>query len=232
MAINVANREVDEADEIGKLDYQVGNREFGQLVQISRNLGGGPTFRGAPVAADFLWQLGAEGKLFIASDADQNDLVTGQTSFADTTPTFLIDVPAGKVVVPLFLNLSQTGSVAGGDINVIIEIDSKKRYASSGTSEKVFNSRLTGKPGSVVYSGATAGAGYGVRIYGVTLAPDVSPAEGPVQGPLWRPEIPYFLQGPASFLVYTYAASTGPTWLWNLGFAEFDTQELVSGWEA
>ena len=182
-----------------------------------------PALGSVPYSADFMWKLAMDGRTFVASDADQNDLVTGQTSFANTTPTFLLRVPAGTICVPLFLNLSQTGTVAGDFINVIIELDDADRWASSGTVETIFSGLKTPQtPRCEVRSGATASGGYGVRVWGATIAQDVSPAEGAVQGPYWRPEMPYLLEGPASLLIYTYAGTTGPTWLWSLGWGELD----------
>ena len=181
-------------------------------------------YRDAPVSVDEMWWLAKQGRLFISSDADQNDVVTGQTSFADTTPTFLLDVPRSVTAVPLFLNLSQTGTVAGGDIQIITEIDKIKRYSTGGTAEKVFTPSKIGTPSCRFYSGATALAGYGIRLMGVTTGADVSPAEGAIQGPFWPPEMPYLLEGPATFLVYIYAATTGPTVFWSFGWAELETR--------
>lgn len=186
-----------------------------------------PHFGGVHYSADQLWRMGDGGRLYIASDADQNDVVTaGQTSFAATTPTFLLRVPAGTVAVPMFLNLSQTGTVAGGAIDVIIEIDDVDRYSTGGTAETIFNPRKRWNlaPQCSLYSNATAKAGYGVRLWAATIGQDVSPAEGAIQGPFWRPEMPYFLEGPASLLVFTYAATTAPTWFWSVGWAEFDAE--------
>lgn len=189
----------------------------------------GPLVGGAGVAADYLWRLALEGRLFTASDTDQNDLITGQTSFADTTPSILLRVPAGTVALPLFVNLSQTGSVAGGAIDVIIEIDDADRYASGGTVETTFSGLASRRRRPTTCSpvtGATTSSGYGNRVWAATIGQDVSPAEGAVQGPFWRPEMPYFLEGPASFLVYTYAGTTGPTWFWSLGWAEWSVGEM------
>lgn len=206
-------------------DYPVGDRENGQVVQISKM----PLakFGSGILTADYLWELARQGRVFLASDADQNDLVTGQTSFADTTPSFLLDVPTGTTAIPLFLNLSQTGTVAGGAIDVIIEADKRTRYASGGTSEKVFSSRAQmAGPASKLYTGATAATGYGIRLWAATIGMDVSPAEGAVQGPFWKSEAPYFLDGPASLNVYTYAGTTGPTWFWTVCWAEIPTKDL------
>lgn len=188
-------------------------------------------------AADPIWRLSASGRIFIASDADENDLVTGQTSFVATTPTFLLAIPSGTVCLPLFVNLSQTGTVAGGPIDVISYMDNTNRYSSGGTSELVFNPNsrsetTNGVAGPRVnvctlYSNPTAAAGVGARIFGATIGQDVSPAEGGVPGPFWRAELPYMLTGPASFLVFTYAGTTGPTWFWSIGWAEWPTTTVI-----
>jgi hypothetical protein len=182
-------------------------------------------------SGDFPTYFASQGRVYYASDADQNDVVTGQTSFADTTPTFLLSNPVGSGVaaVPLQVSLTQTGAVAGGAIDVIIEIDNADRYASSGTAETVLASRTSGAvtKACTLYSGATASAGYGVRLFGVTLGQDVSPAEGAVQEVIWTPNGGLdFLMPDSSFLVYTYAAVTGPTWFWTIKWAEVPVGEL------
>ena len=181
-----------------------------------------------PVSLGLMEHLAFQGRLFIASDADENDRVTGQTSFAVTTPTFLIDVPSGTTCIPLFVNLTQAGSVAGGDIGIAIAIDNADRYDTGGTSETVYNPRTSsGRANlSTLYSGATATAGYGIRVFSAVTSPDVSPAEGAVQGPYWSAELPYLIEGPGALLVYTYAAVTGPTWEWSIGWAEIPTKDI------
>ena len=174
-------------------------------------------------------RLAAHGQVFYASDGDQNDLVTGQTSFAATTPTFIIDVPAGTTVIPLMVSLNQTGTVAGAKVDVIIEIDNADRYGSSGTEETVFNARtdITGGNLAKLYSGATANAGYGIRVQGLSIGQDVEPAEGALQEFLWVPTSGVdFLVGPAAFLVYTFAGTTGPTWWWTIKWAELPSSFL------
>jgi len=178
---------------------------------------------------DVLTWLAAEGKVFYASDADQNDTVTGQTSFANTTPTFLLDIPSGTAVIPLMVRLAQTGTVAGGAVDILMEFDNATRYASGGTSETVLGARTTGAKTNActLYSGATAAAGYGVRVDGVTLGQDVSPAEGANNEYLWVPQSGLdFLVGPAAWAIYTYAGTTGPTWYWTVKWAEVPSTEL------
>ena len=182
---------------------------------------------------DLASQLAIEGLAFRASDADQNDLVTGQTSFVATTPTFLLDIPEGTTVIPLGINLNQTGTVAGGAIDIIVEFDNADRYASGGTAETILSSRTTGPSGTTntslctLYSNPTAEAGYGIRVDAVTVGMDVSSAEGVVNEYIWTPSGGYdFLVGPASLLVYTYAGTTGPTWFWTIKYGEILTVNL------
>lgn len=180
---------------------------------------------GAAYVGDYMLMQALAGRIFAASDADQNDAVTGQTSFANTTPTFLLNVPSGTTAIPLWVNLQQSGSVAGDFITVIIEIDNIAAYASGGTSETVLSTRVDAPVANVatLYSGATATAGYGVSLYHATMAEDVDPASADAQffGPvLWRPAAPVILVGPASLKVFTFAGTTGPTWLWSIGWCE------------
>lgn len=171
----------------------------------------------------------AEGRIFYASDADQNDLVTGQTSFAATTPTFQLDVPDGTTAIPLLLSLHQTGSVAGATIDVIMEIDNAVRYSTGGTAETKLAARTDAPITSLctLRSGATAAAGYGVRIFGITVGQDVSSAEGAVNEIIWTPpgdQLDYIV-GPGAWNIYTYAGATGPTWFWTVKW-----MEIPSGW--
>jgi hypothetical protein len=179
-----------------------------------------------PLNADWGTALIFGGYAFLAGDADQNDVVTGQTSFASTTPTFMLRNPAGsdKVIFPPYFNLTQSGSVAGGDITIVTEVD-YDAYSTGGTSERVKNQRygMAGKPTNkgLLYSGATATAGYGI-VTGTpaTLAPDVSPAEGVINIYEWSNPGGVLLDPGTCLKSFTYAASTGPTWLW--GFPWFE----------
>lgn len=169
-----------------------------------------------------------EGRVFYFSDADQNDLVTGQTSFADTTPTFLLSPATGYVLIPLMVELNQTGTVAGGAVDVIIEFDDADRYSTGGTSETAINARPKHARtiNSKCYTGATASAGTGKRIFGVTVGQDVSTAEGAVNPVRWRPEAGLdLLEAGSCMAIYTYASTTGPTWFWTIKVAE-----IPAGW--
>lgn len=191
--------------------------------------GASGTRDGALFVADWLRALAHEGRVFIASDADANDAVLGQTSFADTTPTFLLRVPSGTTAIPIFASLQQSGSVAGGAITVTFEIDNADPYASGGTAETILSTRTDQPftPGCSLYSNPTVTTGnYGVQVDNFLVGPDISSAEGAINRILWTPPAPIFLVGPASKKIYTYAASTGPTWQWAIGWAEIPTTAI------
>ena len=162
------------------------------------------------------------GRLIVASDADQNDALTGQTSFVNTTPTLLLNVPSGSCAIPVAVELVQTGTVGGGAVDVLIEADDIAAFASGGTAETLFYFRNGAgfTTACAVYSGATATAGFGTNLFQATIGQDVSPAEGAVNGVFWRPRVPYILVGPASLKVFTYAATTGPSWFWHVEFID------------
>lgn len=182
---------------------------------------------GVPFSADYLLALLLEGRVFCASDADENDTVTGQTSFAATTPTFLLDVPDGTVALPLWIHLAQTGTVAGGDIGVRVSYDRVNRYASGGASEAIMN-MATDKPISDncdLYSGATAEAATEARLLYAAEVPAVAGTgtqdqDQDIHLRAFKDFIPPILVGDAALLIFTYAATTGPTWAWSIGWAE------------
>jgi hypothetical protein len=194
-----------------------------------------PLFSGVPLSADLSWRFAVQGKIFYCSDADFDDKVTGQTSADATTPTFLLRNPAtsGRICVPLVANFSQTGTVAGGPVDVIGVLDRTDRYASGGTSEGVLNANTAVIGGNMcsLYTGATAAAavaGNHKRVDGVTIGQDVSPAEGAIQIYTWTPQSGIDLMQPgSSMLWYTYAGTTGPTWFWTFKWLELTAADLA-----
>lgn len=190
---------------------------------------------GAAFMADYRMKMALAGRIFCAADAAVGDIVgASPTSFAVTTPTFIIDVPTGTTCLPLKVNLSQAASVAGAVIHVAIAICSTATsFASGGTAEQIFGARNDRPvaPLCAFYSLPTCTTALLTKeIYHVQMGPDISPAEGAVPEVLWTPEKnghPQILVGPASFAVFTYAASTGPMWNWSISWAE-----MPSAWVA
>lgn len=193
---------------------------------------------GAVFTAEYLWNLAYQGRIYVASDADENDTITGGTSFAATTPTLLLDVPAGTTAVPLGLNLRQVGTVAGGTISIALAVETTKiRYSSGGTSETNIIATRTDKPVKercTLYSTSgsaitAAAAGTAVALYHDVLAEDVAPVSADAARFTvdWAADSPWLLVGPAAFLVFTYAATTGPTWRWVVKWAELPSSDLT-----
>ena len=178
-----------------------------------------------PLSADISWRLALEGRIYVAADADQNDRITGQTSYANTTPTFTLHNPATStvLVLPFFYQLAQTGSVAGGDIGIETELVGPSTF-SSGTLERTKNLRMgmAAPPTNqgLLYSTVTATAGYGISVGHATLGPDVSPAEGVINIYEWQSPVGCILDPNTSLHVFTYAATTGPTFGWHFVWAE------------
>ena len=79
--------------------------------------------------------LAAEGYMYRFSGATLNTTATGATSFATTTPTFcfVVDAATQYAAIPAEARLFQAGTVGGGAVSVLMEIDNADRYTSGGT---------------------------------------------------------------------------------------------------
>ena len=88
------------------------------------------------------------GRRFTVSHQSIGTTVVAQTSFAATTPTFLIYHTGGlQKLILSSLSLSQVSPVAGGPINVLIATDRVSRFSAGGTAVvplPTFNSGDTG----------------------------------------------------------------------------------------
>lgn len=179
---------------------------------------------------DAFGYLTTQGRMYRFAGSALNTTATGATSFATTTPTFGLFVDAGAqyAVIPAEARLFQAGTVAGGAVTVLIEMDNADRYTSGGTAMTSMNCRTDGAalPSgiaaySTVGSAITATDAVGIRMAGYLLGQDVSPAEGAVNEIIWTPQagidvlVPTASLG-ASWLINTSAASTGPTWFFTL----------------
>ncbi len=182
--------------------------------------------------------LTAQGRVFNVGPSAINTTATGTTTLANTTPTWLLDVPSGITCIPLLASLQQAGSVAGAAIQVIMEVDNADRYTSGGAALTVLNARTDGPalPSSggvspVMYVRSTAIVAtnaYGVQIWPPLVGPDISSAEGVTNELVWTPPAgaPEILVGPAAWLINTNAGSTAPTWNYAFKIAAFLTTEL------
>ena len=177
------------------------------------------------VVSDRYDQAIIDGRAFMVSNAARETaLAVGGTSFSDTAPAFILDVPSGTGVVPLEIDLRQGGTVAGAMITVLATLSDKVRRASSGTSHTPQNMRFDEPQtsGCSFYTGATAatndddislfGGLYEQNLDGALTASHV----------LWSARHSYapYLVGPASLVVYTFAGTTQPSWFFTFKWAE------------
>ena len=177
------------------------------------------------VVSDRYDQAILDGRAFMVSNAARETaLAVGGTSFSDTAPAFILDVPSGTGVVPLEIDLRQGGTVAGGVITVLATLSDKVRRASSGTSHTPQNMRFDEPQtsGCSFYTGPTA----------ATNDDDISLFSGlyehnldgalTTSHVLWSARHSYapYLVGPASLVVYTFAGSTQPSWFFTFKWAE------------
>lgn len=180
-----------------------------------------PSFdRVAPgIVGDLLYpsRLGA---MFSTTHQTPGTNPTGQTAFAATTPTFLIyQAAAVNRVILEQIELTQTGTVAGGAIDIYIAIDTASRYSAAGTPVVPQNMNAESTEAATftfTHSATASAAGGGTRyIYSRTIAASVGaePHIIDLQGA-------GIIGATGSILVYTVAAVTGPTWKFNFRVAQ------------
>ena len=171
------------------------------------------------------------GRRFAASHQTPGTSITGQTSFVATTPTFLVSQSAGaKRVVLSSLNLSLVGTPPGGAVNVLVALDRTNRYSAGGSS--VTPQNLLADPDDAADANA---AGFAFRTNPTATAAGVG-ANLPRY--CWHWLIPRLVANPTPFsvgfedgavigktgsiLIYTWAATTAPSWLFSFEFIEED----------
>ena len=184
--------------------------------------------RGELVVPEFFSELGLEGRAFACSNAAvQTALATGGLSFSATAPAFSMDVPSGTVVVPTAISLRQGGTAAGGVITVLVTWDTALRYSSSGTALNSYNMRTDKPYNSAVtwYTGATTVAATNNNLlYGAILKADVatSPNLAELYVNLNQKNCQFpILVGPAAIVIFSFAATTQPSWFYNFQWIEF-----------
>lgn len=207
-------------------------------VSKAGSAGGTPPYTqdvlGNLVTTDAILNFLMRGVVFVAGDADENDLVVGQTSYAATTPTFLLRVPSGTTAIPLWIDVKESTTAAGGDIQAYVSFDRIDRYSSGGTSEAITamrTDRIAGLASSTLYSGATAAAASDART--LWSAGDIPTTAGSgtavttnnlIGLVAFKNFMPPVLVGPAALLVFTWSGTTGPSFAaWSIGWAEFSS---------
>lgn len=151
------------------------------------------------------------GRRFAVAHQTPGTTIAGQTSFAATTPTFLIhQTGASHRVVLSNFALCQAGAPAIDLIHIAVAIDSSDRYSIGGTSIAPQATAMPSpfSPGFTVRYNPTASAPGSVRyLYEWTQ---------PVWlGSVFNPDLQdgVLIGYTGSILIYTWAATVAPTWV-------------------
>ena len=189
------------------------------------------------------------GYVYNLSQVALTTTITGVTSFATTTPSFIVvaDAASGMTFIPLYFSYQQAGTVAGATISIFMEADNADRYTSGGTAQVALNAwvngtgfpaaNLTALPTGVAAFAATGTAivatdAVGSRLWSPEVGQDVAPAEGVSNELVWTPPAgaPEYLSTTAtlgaSWLVHAVAGTTGPTFRYSAKIAVFPTSQL------
>lgn len=190
--------------------------------------------RGELVNIDIYQQWVFDGRVFMASNAARETAeATGSTSFSDTDPALLLDVPSGKTAVPIEMIINQGGTVAGGNITFLVTLSDKIRYASGGVLLTAQNLRFDEPRSSSCrfYTGSTAivvaANTDDLTLWGQNLIHDIDTLEGGNFNWSARKYIAPVLVGPAAMPIYAVASSTQPSFFYSIKWAEFDTTEVI-----
>lgn len=159
------------------------------------------------------------GQLWVAAGVGD---VTGQVSFAETTPTWIIyGAGLGKRIILSQMILTQTGTPAGGAIDLRIYVAPSNRFSSGGNAQTPVNTNAQRAEtfSASFRDGATAAAGTDERLI---LNRSIAVLAGDTfKLPAELEEVVQF-EGTGSILIYTSAATTGPTWDWVFRLVEED----------
>ena len=167
-----------------------------------------------------------EGKAFHVANPTMLTGVTGQTSHALTLATIYLGNRGSKQLVPLWARFSQSGTVAGGRIQTGIKIADTDQFT-SGTALTVepLNADIGGGSQVVGYHTATipaftAGNARNLTARELFMTVLLDNAHDPAD------LIPFpgccVVNPGGALYIYTNAATTGPTWQFDVAWAELE----------
>ena len=169
---------------------------------------------------DFGFASAFEGRRYSVTHQTPSTDVTGQTSFVATTPTFLFYQSAADTAFVLnSMQLSQSGTVAGDDVFISLAIDSTSRFSSGGTAvtpQGMYSGESTSANVTFCYNPTASAAGSGTRYLGTWAA---NADTGVITSIDFHDAV--IIGATGSILVYTWAATTGPSWKFLFEFVEF-----------
>lgn len=160
------------------------------------------------------------GRRFVATHQTPGTLVTAQTGFVATTPTFLMRQSSSSVRIILrSITLTQMGTVAGGPIFIVGMLDPDDRLSAGGTAVVPKNTNLESAGASglteFLFNPTATAADADERVVVSAGAPATV---GTITQIGFRDQVLVPLDG--SFLLYTWAPGTAPSWLFTFEWEE------------
>lgn len=199
----------------------------GGLLRLNR--------RGEVISPDSIIQMILDGRVFTSSNATMETInKLGDASYAEAVAGLALDVPNGVTVIPLEIMMTQAGTVAGGDVTVLMTVDTKLRITSGVASTprnllinatEAYPSMCTLKSHEEGSTNLVVSAPAGdYSFYSKMMAENI--IGGFDQQAIWstREYPPPIIRGPGALVVYTYtAASAAPEYFWHMIWAEIPT---------
>ena len=199
------------------------------------------------ITRDWMWQLGLEGRLFVAGSALEGTDLTSRTALADTTPDIVLKSPSNgsTIVVPLYFEAHMTGEGGAAPDWYLAYVSTDIAIATAGT-EQVAHSLLGAK-------GATAQADIQVAatMAAFTNADNVilrtnqnfidnflslennatDAALESLNGRMttidWQAPVPIPMKDGASFMFHGVTATAGTVYSWTLYWAELEAASHI-----
>ena len=194
--------------------------------------------RGELVTPALVQSFVSDGRVFHASNpAKQTADAVGSTSYSDTQPAWILDVPTNTSVLLLEFQAKQGGTVAGDLTTYLLTVDTIVRYSSGGTTAPtIYNmlaktTQVRASLCTVYKHGATplvaAATSTQETISGGEHVADVDALAGGHIFYSTLGSVSPWLIGPASLGIYAYAGTTGPSYFWSLKWAEMPSTSVV-----
>lgn len=192
---------------------------------------------GALISQDWIQSLVMAGYGFLANFGLGGTLVTGLTAFTIGQPSFNLDVPSGKVVIPLWANTYLQTS-AGTVSQVIYAISNALQGNATSAAAAAGPTQM--RTDRLIASSCTARQAYSangavvaanqIELPGSAGYPFADATGAPVKQFQWAPpsQIGFpVLVGPASFQSYWFSTTTAPTGKGQLAWLELPSNWIV-----
>lgn len=163
------------------------------------------------------YKTSREGSRWYVTNPTANTAVTAQTSFAATTPFLSFETDANTRMVLNSVILAQTGTAAGGTITVIFATDTVIRSTGGTAITPAPTSReATGSTAVTVKHTVTASAAPATVRY---FCPIRLPVDTGATSQVLVSDA-YIIGASSSILIYAFAATTGPSFFFNVEWVE------------